>query len=100
MGERLKMGLEHLAKLHDGIRGIRNAGLFFGIDIGLDGTGEASRRAMALEIVNLVREDGVLISTTGANEDTLKVRPPLICQAEHVDRFLEAMESALRKVVA
>ncbi|PDT81534.1 aspartate aminotransferase family protein [Sinorhizobium sp. BJ1] len=100
MSERLRLGLEHLAKLHPGIRGIRNAGLFFGIDIGLDGAGEASRRAMALNIVNLMREDGVLISTTGANEDTLKVRPPLICQAEHVDRFLEAMECALKKAVA
>lgn len=100
MGERLKVGLEHLAKLHDGIRGIRNAGLFCGIDIGLDGMDGASRRAMALEIVNLMRDDGVLISTTGANEDTLKVRPPLICQSEHVDRFLESIECALKKAVA
>ena len=62
--------------------------------------GAAGRRAMALDLVNLMRDDGVLISTTGANEDTLKVRPPLICQAEHVDRFHEAIESALKKVVA
>jgi 4-aminobutyrate aminotransferase-like enzyme len=37
----------------------------------------------------------VLISTTGANEDTLKVRPPLICQEEHVETFLTAFEKAL-----
>ncbi|MBY4611570.1 aspartate aminotransferase family protein [Rhizobium sp. 9T] len=100
MGERLRAGLEHLAIRHPGVRGVRNAGLFFGIDIGLDGTGAAGRRAMALEIVNLLRDDGVLISTTGANEDTLKVRPPLVCQAEHVDRFLEAIENALKKAAA
>ena len=73
---------------HDGIRAIRNAGLFFGIDIGPEGTPAASRRAMALDVVNAMRDDGVLISTTGANEDSLKVRPPLVCQAEHVDLFL------------
>ena len=39
-----------------------------------------------------------LISTTGANEDTLKVRPPLVCQAEHVDLFLASIERALIKV--
>ncbi|RUM24012.1 aspartate aminotransferase family protein [Rhizobium vallis] len=100
MGERLRLGLEQLATRHPGVRGVRNAGLFIGIDIGLDATGAAGRRATALEIVNLLRDDGVLISTTGANEDTLKVRPPLICQAEHVDRFLEAIEHALRKAVA
>lgn len=54
---------------------------------------------MALDVVNTMRDDGVLISTTGANEDTLKVRPPLVCQAEHVDRFLEALEASLRKLV-
>jgi 4-aminobutyrate aminotransferase-like enzyme len=53
-------------------------------------------RAMALDVVNALRDDGVLISTTGANEDTLKVRPPLVCEAQHVDRFLEALEPALK----
>jgi 4-aminobutyrate aminotransferase-like enzyme len=100
MGERLRVGLQQLATRHPGVRDVRNAGLFFGIDIGLDGMGAAGRRAMALEIVNLLRDDGVLISTTGVNEDTLKVRPPLVCQAEHVDRFLEAIEHALRKAAA
>jgi hypothetical protein len=50
---------------------------------------------MALDAVNAMRDDGVLVSTTGANEDSLKVRPPLVCQAEHVDLFLASMERAL-----
>lgn len=53
---------------------------------------------MALDVVNALRDDCVLVSTTGANEDSLKVRPPLICQAEHVDLFLAAVERALIKI--
>jgi len=49
-------------------------------------------------VVNIMREDGVLVSTTGAHEDTLKVRPPLVCQAEHVDLFLASMQRALARV--
>jgi 4-aminobutyrate aminotransferase-like enzyme len=98
MSERLRSGLVKLALLPYGICGIRNAGLFFGIDLGLEGATAASRRAMALNVVNAMRDDGVLVSTTGANEDSLKVRPPLVCQAEHVDQFLAAMERALIKV--
>lgn len=71
---------------------MRHAGLFFGIDVGLEGMSPIARRAMALDVVNALRDDGVLISTTGANEDTLKVRPPLVCEAQHVDRVLEALE--------
>ena len=98
MGERLANGLEQLARQSEGIRAVRHAGLFFGIDIGLDGMPASGRRAMALDVVNAMRDEGVLISTTGANEDTLKVRPPLVCQADHVDRFLQALKAALGSV--
>jgi 4-aminobutyrate aminotransferase-like enzyme len=98
MGQRLRAGLERLAKQQPGICAIRNAGLFFGVDMGSEGTAAAGRRTMALDVVNAMRDDGVLISTTGANEDSLKVRPPLVCQAEHVDLFLAAIERALMKV--
>jgi 4-aminobutyrate aminotransferase-like enzyme len=96
--QRLRAGLEKIAEQHCGIRAIRNAGLFFGIDIGPEGMPAVGRRAMALDVVNAMRDDGVLISTTGANEDTLKVRPPLVCQAEHVDLFLACVERALKTV--
>ncbi|MER9504800.1 aminotransferase class III-fold pyridoxal phosphate-dependent enzyme [Mesorhizobium sp. M0579] len=98
MGQRLRAGLEILAKQQPGIRAIRNAGLFFGVDMGSERAAAAGRRAVALDVVNAMRHDGVLISTTGANEDSLKVRPPLVCQAEHVDLFLASMERALINV--
>jgi 4-aminobutyrate aminotransferase-like enzyme len=98
MSERLRAGLEELARKHRGVRAIRNAGLFFGVDIGPDEMPTLDRRAMALDVVNAMRDDGVLISTTGANEDALKVRPPLICQAEHVDLFLASIERALNRL--
>jgi 4-aminobutyrate aminotransferase-like enzyme len=98
MSLRLRAGLEKIAQQHYGIRAVRNAGLFFGVAMGPEGTPAAGRRAMALDVVNAMRDDGVLISTTGANEDTLKVRPPLVCQAEHVDLFLASLDRALIKV--
>ncbi len=52
----------------------------------------------ALDVVNTMRDDGVLISIAGANEDTLKVRSPLVCQAEHVDLFLASFERTLSRV--
>jgi 4-aminobutyrate aminotransferase-like enzyme len=80
------------------LRGVRNAGLFFGIDLGRSGSTAEARRELALSVVNTLRDDAVLISTTGANEDTLKVRPPLICAAEHVDLFLTKLDRALTKI--
>jgi 4-aminobutyrate aminotransferase-like enzyme len=99
VSQRLDRGLKDMAAQAPGIRAIRNTGLFFGVDIGLEGSTPAERRKMALDVVNTMRDDGVLISTTGANEDTLKVRPPLICQNEHADLFLAAIRVAVDKVV-
>ncbi|MEJ1992472.1 MAG: aspartate aminotransferase family protein [Maritimibacter sp.] len=98
MGQRLRDGMERIASQKTGIRAIRNAGLFLGVDIGNDGDAPDARRAMALNVVNTMRDDGVLISTTGANEDTLKVRPPLVCQGEHVELFLAALERTMAKL--
>ena len=98
--QRLRTGLERIAGERPGIRAIRNAGLFFGVDIGLADSPPAVRRAMALAVVDAMRDSGVLISTTGQNEDTLKVRPPLVCEAEHVDLFLASIAAALDTVAA
>jgi 4-aminobutyrate aminotransferase-like enzyme len=100
VSEYLGRRLASLADEVSGIRAFRNAGLFFGIDIGLGDSPAAERRAMALDVVNTMRGNGVLISTTGANEDALKVRPPLICRNEHADLFLAAFRSALEMAVA
>ncbi|MFN3423788.1 MAG: aspartate aminotransferase family protein [Novosphingobium meiothermophilum] len=97
VGKHLRQGMEQVAREVPGIRGIRNAGLFFGVDIGLEDSTPAQRRAMALDVVNAMRDDGVLISTTGENEDALKIRPPLVCQAEHADMFLAAFRKALAR---
>ncbi|WP_427026203.1 aspartate aminotransferase family protein (plasmid) [Aureimonas ureilytica] len=93
-------GLSELAQRSPAIRAIRHAGLFFGVDLGLPGQDAKGRRNLALDIVNLMRDEGVLISTTGANEDTLKVRPPLVCDTGHAARFLEALSTAVQQISA
>lgn len=95
MGARLRAGFETLRGKHPSLRAVRHAGLFFGIDIGREGMSDPARRALALDLVNTMRENRVLISTTGANEDILKVRPPLILGPEHVDMFLDSFGRAL-----
>jgi 4-aminobutyrate aminotransferase-like enzyme len=100
VGQYLRAGLEALGDELPGIRAVRNAGLFFGVDVGLKDSRPEDRRAMALDIVNHLRDDGILVSTTSANEDTLKIRPPLVCQNQHVDLLLAGLRNALEKCVS
>jgi 4-aminobutyrate aminotransferase-like enzyme len=42
-----------------------------------------------------MRENGVLIRTTGKNYSTLKIRPPIVFQKEHAEILLETLKKAL-----
>lgn len=69
------------------IGGVRGAGLFIGVDL------ENGDQTTA--VVNKMRERGVLISSTGASNRTLKIRPPLPFSIDDADRLLETLDRVL-----
>lgn len=77
------------AYLAGGLRGLgletRQAGLFLGVEVGDDAVG----------IVNRMRERRVLVSTTGAANTALKIRPPLPFSVQDADWLLTELEASL-----
>jgi 4-aminobutyrate aminotransferase-like enzyme len=93
-GDAFHQGLADLATRHGCLGEVRSAGLFLGLDIVADdGTPDPAR---AGQIVNALREARVLISATGPQGHTLKIRPPLVFSTEHVGVFVERLEGVLR----
>lgn len=45
----------------------------------------------------LLRDYDVLVAFTEYNRNVIRLEPPLICQKEHVDRFVEALDSLLSR---
>ncbi len=92
-GRIFHQGLEDLATRHPCLGQTRSAGLFLGLDIiAADGTPDPARAA---QIVNALREACVLISATGPQGHTLKIRPPLVFSTDHVAVFLARMAAVL-----
>jgi 4-aminobutyrate aminotransferase-like enzyme/Ser/Thr protein kinase RdoA (MazF antagonist) len=85
LGAQLSAGLAALVPADVQVRG---QGLMVGVDFSTK-PGTASATAERL------REYGVLVGTTGPGGDVLKIRPPLIWEAEHVAYFLAAFHKAL-----
>lgn len=77
---------------------VRGSGLFIGIDLvgGPDSrepaTSETSRA------VNLLKERGVLIGSTGRYDNVLKIRPPLVFTRQNADLLLEKLEGVLSEI--
>ena len=96
VGAAFRDGLLALAKDHAALGPIRAAGLFLGAEIVRDGDPMAPDASRTAQVVNRLREAGVLISATGPRANVLKIRPPLVFSAENVAFFLDRLDSALR----
>jgi len=98
VGEYLRERLAILQRDYPVIGGLHGSGLLLGIDIiKPDG---APNPEMADHIINHMRQNGVLIGTTGPNYATLKIRPPLVFQKEHAEILLAAMIKALDDILS
>lgn len=90
-GAYLQRGLHTLAEGPAGIREIRGAGLFVGVQL--------ASRDLATRVVNGLRQEGVLIGSAGRNADVLKIRPPLTISPGEIDLLLAALGRVLRNAV-
>lgn len=84
VGAEMAAAISRLAANSPLIRAVRGSGLYWGVDI-RDPDGDPQRsKTLTQNIVNGLRHQGVLIGTAGADQCTLKIRPPLVFQKEHV----------------
>ena len=66
---------------------MRQIGLAIGVD--------TADRATARNIVEGMRQAGVLIGTTGRNGNVLKIRPPLVFTQANADQLVATLGSVL-----
>ncbi|MEX0816437.1 MAG: aminotransferase class III-fold pyridoxal phosphate-dependent enzyme [Gaiellales bacterium] len=66
---------------------VRGRGLLVGVEL------ESPERAE--DVVNRIRDAGVLINRTGPHGNVLKIRPPLVFTTEHVRRLVDALATAM-----
>ncbi|HXV35596.1 MAG TPA: aminotransferase class III-fold pyridoxal phosphate-dependent enzyme, partial [Myxococcota bacterium] len=98
VGAQLRAGLERLATRHALIGDVRGAGLFVGVELVRDRTTLEPAARETREVVNCMRDDGVLIGIEGALRNILKIRPPLVFSEANADQLLAALDGALAAV--
>lgn len=92
VGTAFAEGLRNLARRHDALGETRAAGLFLGQTILKDGQPDPARTA---RLVNALRDNRILISSTGPQGDSLKLRPPLPFSLANVDQVLTTLDRLL-----
>ena len=97
-GKVLETGLAKLAARYPLVADVRGKGLFWGLEIVRDHETRAPAVAEADRIMNLLRDDGFLLGRTGAFDNVIKVRPPLVFTPDHARMLLEGLDRALAQV--
>ena len=97
VGGYLREALEAIAKENPRISAVRGCGLYAAADFTDPGTGEPDGDA-AIRVVNGLRDRRVLISATGPDGSSLKIRPPLPFSQPDVDQLAEALTDTLRSL--
>lgn len=98
VGELIRSGLRELAARHECIGDVRGAGLYIGVELVRDRSTKEPDSAAALAVVNELRERRVLISATGFNANTLKIRPPLVFSEADAARLLTEMDAVFKEL--
>ena len=94
-GEHLRAGLRDLMQRHTPIGDVRGYGLIAGVEIVKDRQTKEPAPDEMSQIMNRMKDLGVLAGREGVNGNVFKIRPPLAFKREHADILIEAMDQAL-----
>ena len=98
VGQYLTESLVEMAKTQDLIGDVRGNGLLVGLELVSDRANKKPASTETSQLVELMREARVLVGTAGLHRSILKLRPPLIAGPQHVDTFVEALDSSLHEI--
>ncbi|MEM7314765.1 MAG: aminotransferase class III-fold pyridoxal phosphate-dependent enzyme, partial [Planctomycetota bacterium] len=98
VGAHFKSGLEELAEQFPIIGDVRGQGLFLGVELVTCRESRKPAAAAATQIVNALRDRGILLSTDGPDNNVLKIKPPMVVTKHDIDRVLRTLQTVLTSV--
>ena len=98
VGAYTKAGLQSLMDQFDIIGDVRGRGLFLSVELVKDRDSKTPAANTARKMVNLMKDEGVLIATHGRYENTLKIRPPMVFTKDNADQLLTTLDVCFGKL--
>jgi 4-aminobutyrate aminotransferase-like enzyme len=95
VGTHLSDGLHTLAETHECIGDVRGSGLFLGVELVSSRSGRTPATELTADVVNRLRDLGVLTGSIGPDDNILKLRSPLVLSKDDADYFLTVLDEVL-----
>ena len=98
VGAHLLAGLREVQQRHPLIGDVRGSGLFIGVELVRDRAALTPATTEAADVVQRMREQGVLVGTDGPHHNVLKIRGPMPFHRDDADRLIASLEIAIDEI--
>ena len=98
VGNHLSNLLAKLKEKHYLIGDVRGRGLFLGVELNRDLTTLEPAAAEAGQVINKMKEKGILLSTDGPDHNVIKIKPPLVFNKENAHFLAETLDHILTHI--
>jgi len=98
VGSYLLSELNLLKDKYEIICDVRGSGLFIGTELVKDRKTKEPAPEKANEIINKMKEIGILISTDGPHNNVLKIKPPMVFSIENAQQIIRSLEIILSRI--
>ena len=95
VGQFIIDGLSRLAEEHDCIGDVRGSGLFLALELVSDREARTPATELTGNVVESLREHGVLTGSIGPDSNILKLRSPMTLSRDNAEYFLSALKDSL-----
>ena len=99
VGERMLAQMRPFTDRYSLVGDVRGSGLFLGVELVRDRHTLQPADREASEVVNRMREEGILIGTDGPLHNVVKIRPPMPFDESNADRVVETLDRILAERV-
>ena len=90
--------LTGLSRKYGVIGNVRQSGMVFGVEFLKDKATLEPASGFADQVVEAMRERGVLLSKLGRHKNTLKIRPPMTFSEEHLGLLVQTLDEVLAEL--
>ena len=95
VGDKLFREFIDLIDIHENVGNVRGSGLFWGVELVTDRESREPATRQTSDVVQHMRESGVLIGSDGPYDNVLKIRPPMVFSDADAELLAQALSNAL-----
>ena len=100
VGKHLKDALLDLQEKHDIIGEVRGLGLMLGVELVRDRMSKEPANTEAADVMERMKERGVLIGKGGLFGNTLRIKPPMCITKDDADYLVAMLDEVLSEIAA